>query len=354
MTKKILIVGITKNGMGATSGIMTEIMSKIPEDCELYFCGYEGKCGISKSKYNLSLPDPRYGIKWSAVCYRIQRKILYKLGKENFLLGVKSIYTHLQKYAYLNFDMVLGIAGLFGFMEAAYQFAHKNHIPFKLVYFDPFTNHSLAKNIYKREKVEHRWLAYADKVYYNLENLVPKHLQKLTKFVGFYIPFGPKKLTGWKQNDTLIYGGSFYKGIRDPELLYRFADSIKNSGVSIECYSSLKYCPKNVNIYFAPMLSRKQFEQKCLSARALIYIGNSDKNLKSSKYLEYMAWHKPIIGINIEPDNEVRKYKYYLDADDPELIEKLKRITPQELLAYNPLVDFPNRDPQKLADELFS
>jgi hypothetical protein len=63
-----------------------------------------------------------------------------------------------------------------------------------------------------------------------------------------------------------------------------------------------------------------------LEAKALIYIGNSGGNSKSSKYLEYISWKKPIVGINVETDNEVRKYKYYFDEKDPDLILKLNKI----------------------------
>ena len=353
MTKRILLVGITKGGTGPTSGIMTKVMDQIEGNCEIYFCGYDPNTPSLDDKYNLCLSDPRRGISTPALRYRIRRKIHHLLQWDDCTLGSQTIFTHLQKYAHLNFDLVIGIAGIFSFVEAAYQFARQNHLPLKLAYFDPFTNNSLAKNIKKREKLEQRWLSYAEKLYYNLENLVPAHLQKCNKLVGFHIPMFPQPLTTWTQDNALIYGGSFYKGIREPELLYRFANSVKNSRFSIECYSNLKYYPKDSNIHFAPMLNRKQFEQKCLSARGLIYIGNSDKNLKSSKYLEYIIWHKPIIGVNVEQDNEVRKYKYYVNENDPKLIEKLKSITQAELLAYDPLLDFPNRDPKVLAEELF-
>ena len=343
MKRKILILGASLGAQDAVSGIMTDMAGYLSEGQELYFCGFGNVDSVQADKNNIIIPTPGH----------LYRRILTLLQLDTCTLYTKSILAALKKYEGIKFDLVIGVSGVFSFMEAAYTFAVKNNIPFKIVYFDPFVNNRFTKSQKQRKRIEEKWLARADNLYFNIENECPAYLQKSAKLKYFYIPMFLKPYKNCKTEKTLIYGGTFYRKIREPKLLYDFAKKIKGKGFKIECYSELKRYPKNLGIDFFPKLKREDFDKRCQKALALIYAGNSGGDCKSSKYLEGIALHKPVIGINVEPDNEVRKYKYYLDADDQKLIEKLNSITQEELANYNPFNDFKHRDPKKLTDMLF-
>ena len=345
MTRKILIVGASFGAQDAVSGIMTDLAAYAPENTELYFCGFNKEKPVNE--HNIYLPIPNFKSE-------LKRKICTALQIDTCVQNSGIILSYLQKYEHLKFDLVIALGGVFGFIEAAYKFARKNNIPLKIVYFDPFSNNLFAKNPQKRRALEKRWLNYADNLYFNADNTCPDYLKTYPKVKPFYIPLFLRPVHPCIPNNTLIYGGTFYRRIRKPELLYNFANSVANKGFKIQCYSTLKKYPENTEIEFYPIISRADFEKRCRLAQALIYIGNSaGGDSQSSKYLEYIALHKPVIGVNVEADNEVRKYKYYLDEKDPQLPQKLNAIKQTDLAAYNPFDDFPHRAPQTLADMLF-
>lgn len=344
MKRKILIVGASFGAQDAVSGIMTDLAAYTPADTELYFCGFNKE--KQQNAHNIYLPIPNFKSE-------IKRKICTALQIDTCTQNSDIILNHLQKYSHLKFDLVIAVGGVFSFIEAAYIFATENKTPLKIVYFDPFSNNLFTKNPQKRQTIEKRWLAYADNLYFNADNNCPDYLKKNPKVKLFYIPLFLRPVQTCTPNSTLIYGGTFYRRIRKPKLLYNFACTVANKGFKIQCYSTLKHYPKNTGIDFYPILNRADFEKRCQAAQALIYIGNAGGDAQSSKYLEYIALRKPVIGVNVEANNEVRKYKFYLDEKDPQLPQKLNTIKQEELLAYNPFDDFPHRMPQVLADMLF-
>ncbi len=344
--QKILIVGAGLGASDAVSGIMTNLANLVLNKQEVYFCGPNSIGTLLEDEHNIYVPIPN-------LKSEIYRKIRTLFRLDSCISDAKLIFSILEKYANLEFDLVIAVGGVFSFIEAAYLFSLKYNIPLKIIYFDPFANNVFSINPKKRMQIEKRWLSYADVLLFNIENTCPSYLQRSPKLKYFYIPMFLKPVKNLTQDRTLVYGGAFYRHIRTPKLLYDFALSIKNKGFTIECYSQLKHCPQDIGIKFFPTLRRKDFEKRCQSASALIYIGNSGGDSKSSKYLEYIAMHKPIIGINVEPDNIVRKYKYYIDERDPHLIDKLNNINQDEILAYSPYIDFPNRNPKTLTDILF-
>ena len=355
MTKKVLIVGATLHGVNAVSSIMEGIVQAAPKNCEIFCFGFEENNGAVYEPGNYLIQNPYEGYSPLALYFRLQRKYLHLRKKDSALLASSYIFHRLEAVTrQQKFDLVIAVIGQFCYAEAAYLYASKHHIPLKIIYFDPFTDKTLSAIFPHRISVEKRWVSYADELYYNLENVFPSKETLNKKWIGFYIPIIPKDLTHWQLNRTLVYGGTFYPKIREPQLLYDFAVSIENRGVEVECYATLKTYPKQSSIRFFPLLTREAFSQKCREARALIYIGNTNFVSKSSKYLEYVAWRKPIVGINVEPDNDVRKYKYYFDAQDKDLIGKLNEVSPEELKNYNPANDFPERDPRQLAERLFA
>ena len=355
MTKRILVVGAAKRGKDAVSGIMESLVAYAPESTGIYFFSFRKEEEKVPDSFDWSVADLHTLL--SPITWWFQgKKRLFRVFKWDDCLWASSYaYYKLNRLAKnIRFDAVIGVAGLFYYTQAAYLFACKHNLPLKLVYFDPFTNNITTRNLARRLAIEKQWLGYAKQVYYNAENILPEEGILKKKAIPFYIPISLKSLQNWCRNNSLVYGGNFYPQIRQPNGLYELAQSLQDTDWKIECYSNLRNHPVMNNVKFAPLLQRSAFEQRCNQAGALIYIGNCGGNCRSSKYLECMGYRKPIVGINVSKDDEVRKYKYYWDATDSEWIERISDIPDEELRSHNPFVDFPQRDPKKLARVLFS
>lgn len=351
MSKKILVIGAAQGGKDPVSSIMTSLAAYAPNTAEVYFFSFRRKAEQTNGPSDVSVPD-LHTITSPLTWWFQGKKRLYNVLKwDNCLWASSYAYYKLSRLT-TQFDVVIGVGGLFYYIEAAYWLSVRRKIPLKLVYFDPFTQNIATRDLPLRKRLEQKWLAYADVLYYNLENTPPEIRSEKTK--GFYIPIFPRVLPDWQRNNTFLYGGNFYRQIRTPDGLYDFARSIQSTGWRIECYSNLQKPQPLKPIKFGPLLPHNDFKHKCAQAGALIYIGNTGGEARSSKYLEYISYRKPVIGIQVAPDDPVRRYKYYLDATDLNLIKKLDAISADELKNYNPWVDFPEREPQAWAAHLFS
>ncbi len=353
MTKTILLIGATKHGTSAESLILENLIQLAPKNCDIHCFGFAEKNQNIQEEKNYLIAHPFEGYSLNSLFYRFKGKIYSLLKKDKAILAASYILRQLTKATKdLKLDLIIAVAGQFSFIEAAYLFASKHNLPLKIIYFDPFTQNISTINLQMRKALEKKWLSYANNLYYNLENSYPENLNK--KMRGFYIPIFLKPLENWQRNKTFLYGGAFYKQIRKPDGLYAFAKAIKNTAWHIECYSNLRDYPKISNIKFSPVISRADFHQKCQQAGALIYIGNTGGNSTSSKYLECIGYRKPIVGIQVAANDPVRKYKYYFDATDKNLIHKLSALTASELKNYDPFACYPERNGKNLAETLFS
>ncbi|MCR5504967.1 MAG: hypothetical protein K6E94_05405 [Elusimicrobiaceae bacterium] len=126
MKRKVLILGASFEGADAVSGIMSNITNYVSGDCEIYFCGYNNAVSPQMKEHDISINNPHHN---PTLYFRIKRKIFNELELDTCIFDAKNILARLKKYDYLKFDLVLGVAGIFSFIEAAYLFAKKKNIP---------------------------------------------------------------------------------------------------------------------------------------------------------------------------------------------------------------------------------
>jgi len=353
--KKILVVGASVNGSDAVSNIATLLADCGNENYLFYFLGFGDKNG-NKKKINgikdLTIVDPFK----KNIFYRLLRKAMYIFKIDNAKLASHYVYKKIKKECNgIKFDYIISMSGRFCYTFAAFKYANKNRITMRIIYFDNFVDNMYTRNKKMRIREEKKWLEYVDNIFYNDENKNCLVHNKSDKFVPFKIPISNKivDIKHAELNNYLIYGGSFYKGMRDSNELYKLACKLVGTKYKIKCYSNLINPVKNDKIEFNDFVSHDEFVNECKKATALIYIGNSNEDVVSSKYLEYISLKKIIVGINVNKNEEVRKYLYYFDYDNEDLIKKIENVKCSNINCYNPYVDFPNRSPVELFKKFF-
>lgn len=350
--KKILIIGMNFDNSNAVSNIMKSIITSSDEKLQITCIDFSSKTYTSKSPngiINITFKNP-----YENLIYKILRHIAIRLKLEDY--PITSLYLDLKMKKTIldnNFDVVYGISGLFAFTYSAYKYSKQNNLPLRIINFDPFANGTLARKVKQRRRVEEACLKYADIMYYNADNIAPNYKQYKEKLKPFYIPIPTYDTSDNHVADYLVYGGIFYQSIRNPILLYNFVKENIDSLNEVFCYSNIIDEMKIPNLKMLPLLPQEEFIKKCKNAKALIYIGNKNANSKSSKYLEYIALKKPIIGINVEKDNEVRKYPFYFDESQKNLMEKINSINNKSIIDFEPLTIYPHRNPKSIFNELF-
>lgn len=114
----------------------------------------------------------------------------------------------------------------------------------------------------------------------------------------------PVDLANVNKAPTLVYGGAFYKGIRNPEnMLELFSTLFKEIDLKIKFYSFgdcedliSKYIEKNSGVIKKyGKVDREIIEKEYNKASFLISIGNTINNQTPSKVIEYISFGKPII-----------------------------------------------------------
>ena len=353
MKNNILIVGATFQGNDAVSNILSSLFyENVADDVQLYFLGYSKKNNetvINNHIYDYSLSNPFD----TSLGYRGLRKLYSILHIDDRKLSTYYIYNKINRIGKnVPFSLIISASGRYCYSFASYYYAKKHNIELKIIYFDPFANNVYAINKRKRRKEEQAWINYASKIYYNAENLIPDEAKDDNIFSPFKIPVITRKQINTKKENVILYGGTFYSGIREPDGLGALEQQILGSGITIRCYSNISSVDWETNIEFLPLISSKEFKEKCQSAKALIYIGNIGGNSTSSKYLEYISLKKPIIGINVSESDEVRKYPYYIDCEGGRVLELLESIDEEALLEFNPNDVYPDRNAQRFAREL--
>lgn len=356
--QKILIVGASLSSNDAISNIINNMLACMNEDIIFYVFGYSNynsvQANLSPQIVDLSVENPRVKFIYRALdkMYR-----LVHLDRE----AITSVYAY-QKMKYLcrgkKFDLIVSLSGLFCFANIAYKYSKKNNIPLRTVYFDPYVDNLYTLNIRKRKSKELKWAKQSEVILYNAENSRPKYIDA-SKTIPFKIPIfissirisDPKDIDEELSN-ALVYGGTFYPGIRTPDGLFELADKIAGTNIKIFCYSTFIHDAYKNILYFKPLLTANEYKKVCAKAKGFIYIGNNGGNSTSSKFLEYISFKKPIVGINVSELDEVRRYPYYIDIYD-DVYNKLTHIDQDIINGYNPYIDFPDRKPEKFFNKIF-
>ena len=356
--KNILIIGASINSNDAVSNIIKKLLLCGDNSFTFYIFGYDrykNEYNIEQSKskpriIDLSIPNPQLKL-----CYRVLDKMYRILHHDRDSITSMYAYYRLQRQCKgISFDLIVSLSGLFSFANISYKFSKKNNIPLRMVYFDPYVDNIYTNNYRKRKRKEIRWAKHSELVLYNCENHKPRYME-ITKTIPFKIPIFevPIEVLDKKtKSDYLVYGGSFYPKIRDPYGLFGLADKLEGCNTRIYCYSNFSHEPYKDILFFYSQLSSKEYEKKCINAKGLIYIGNIGGNSVSSKFLEYISYHKPIIGINVNNVDEVRRYPFYFDMSD-NIGDKLRKIDSEKLIKYDAYVDYPDRRPEMLFAKMF-
>ena len=355
MEKKILIVGATSGGSNAVSQIIYRIISSGNEDCVFFLFGFNEGSFAARTKSNVH--DILVKNPFKVIFIRALRKIKVLLKQDIILFP--TIYTYLlleQKCRILDPDLIVAVSGRFCYAEAAYLFAKKHNIPLRIVCFDPFKSNTVFYiNEKKRESVYSRWIKYSEKIFWNFENVVLGSDKSNIKTSVFKIPIGNVVNENKSDKRSIVYGGSFYGDHRTPEGLYKLNKLLSGTSYHIYCFSNYHDDNSYENLTFVSLVDPDKYSDICNNATAFIYIGNVNTNSISSKYLEYVVYKKPIIGIQVQQNNEVRKYPYYIDmeAEGDHIVSKLTEYCLLDKTDYLPTSTYPDRDPKFIFREFF-
>ena len=347
MYKHILIVGCTAIDSDAVSPIIKNIIEQADNEQSFVCIGYSEKSFVKRINDNLvsiGIKDPFLGN--NAISYRILRRLYLWLNKDNFLLSTRYAFKKIKTLIKdEQFDLIIGCSGRFCFSEVGYKLAKERLIPLRLAFFDSCVYNPYVRNRAKRLKKQNEWISYAQKLLINIEAQSRLQDSDLSKTEFFKIPIRNRQVSFDRDSKNYIYGGTFYKNIREPDDIIKFADSLENDKDIVICYSNIPQEKSNNKIKFRKILPYAEFIDVCQSAKALIYIGNKGTDVVSSKFLEYLSLKKPIIGINVSEKDDVRKYPFYFDSDDDLLCEKIDSITINDLCGYDCYSDYPDRNP---------
>lgn len=280
---------------------------------------------------------------YNKMSYKIIRKLCGFIKVDYFSLSTNYLLKHIpNEYENIPFDIVYGVSGLFCYSNVAYEFAKKHAYRLRLIHFDPFINPRLQNTINRRRYYENNWLQYAEMLFFDTDNHHPDNIGYKDKIIPFRIPIEVRSISK-DFGSYYLYGGIFYEKIRNPSLLLDFCK--ENIDIDVQCYSNYKADCTLTNLQLNPLIDHDVFVEKCKNAAGLIYIGNTGIKSVSSKYLEYIGMRKPIIGINVEKVNDVRKYPFFVDVNEKGWKDKLRIISKKELEQYNPYFDYPDRNP---------
>lgn len=167
--------------------------------------------------------------------------------------------------------------------------------------------------ICQKEHREHYTKKY-DK--YNLEKVHYLGVPLLTE----------KKVDEKRENNPkiVLYAGSLFKDIRNPEYIINSFKHCKNTILKIYTPADKKWLAELVgdsnNIELYNPVSHDEIEKLSMGADAFLNIGNSYKSAAPSKMIEYMSYGKPIIStyrIDDDPsDVLLSKYPLALSFDE--------------------------------------
>lgn len=353
----VLFLGFT-NGAGATNSIMYKTMEFFPLDAKksFYTMAYdsENKAEEHNGITYLSIKDPFSGYRRFLI--RMGRKIRSLLHMDYSLCSWRYLFRKARSVVRKNnIDVVVGVSGSSFYMKAAFEVARKTHKKLVLLYFDPYTRNVFSRNPKKRLKEEKKWLKLASSVLYDQDGREPP-----VKCSGpnepFLIPIFCNALGNKTPiSNTVVYGGTFYPGIRDSKILVDYMNAHASDGVKFEIYTnSPEINRKEGLVEVFPLMPSALFTKECEKALAVIAIGNGNNHkLIPSKLLEIIGLRKPIIGLNFPEDTSYfRRYPYYFEGRDSSALYKIKQLSLKDLDHYDPLRDFPERDPRIFAAKL--
>jgi hypothetical protein len=353
--KNILIVGTRPEEASAISSVVDRICHVLSSTFQFSF--FSINYGHSKPQFlaesaSFLMSDPISG--FFHVGRRIERKLSFSLGLDTGLFASREISSKLSStFEGKSFDCVIAVAGNFAFFQAAFSFAKRSGLPLCLFYVDPFTSNPFAKNSRKRYENEKRWLDYCETAFYDKDGPEPPLQGDSSKMVPFLIPLDQKEGKFHEMNRSIVYGGSFYPGIREPDGLIDLARRKDMSEFTFEIYTDCFPFIDLPNVNVHPLIPKNEYLNKISNASATVVVGNSTNlRYQPSKYLEAISLKCPIIGVNNGAEiYELQKYPLYFDSHDPELPKKIQSLQARDF-SFDAFQIYPDRDP-KVVGEIF-
>jgi hypothetical protein len=285
---------------------------------------------------------------------RILRKFKTMLRLDTGLASSKFAQKRIGKlYGKSKIDAVIAVGGLFSLVEAAFHFAREQNIPFTIIYVDPFTESQYAKG-HRRLKVEKRWLSYATSVFYDADGIKPPLNEFDYKKKPFFIPISDPVACLPDLEPIIIYGGSFYPGLRDVNDLQPLISRKDMKNYRFHVYSNLGIQKSKGTTSFFSSVEKNQFNDLVAKSMALIVIGNkTSQKSQPSKFLYGISQRKILIGINLgQKKADFSRYPFYFDSLDPNLPQEIQKVTKDELLSFDVYGAFPERNPAVFAQQI--
>jgi hypothetical protein len=348
----LLIVGAGFDGGGATPAVLCEIFTqKAFSDFDITFFGY-GPVGVSTQKgiRCINICDPYIG--FSHIFVRAYRKARFLLREDVFPSGVGYVTNCLKKATKMKkFDMVLGTPGTF--MECAYRFSKATGSPFSMIYTDPFSENPLSIAFKEeRARIERRWERDASLIFYDHDGPEPPFIEYIDKKHEFYLPIPKPVVALPRRKKTIVYGGSFYPGLREPNGIFELARREDMKDYTFDIYSNVKAPSEATNVKVHGFTSVDKFKEVCLESSAVIVVGNKTSvTYMPSKFLTDISLRRPIIGVDTGSELlYLQKYPFFINYKDERLPQKLEAFSTDELLSFQPYRAFPERKPEDIAN----
>ena len=353
---RVLVIGANERNPNAVNGILWNAETRLASFGDIVFTniGFGPNDDVFHSKgiatYSLTDATRR------KVVGRIKRKALDTLRRDTGLLGWQLLYRKGIELSHEeSFDVIVGAAGDFANMKAAFELSQTLGIPFFPMYFDGYTNNPTTAFASRRALEEKRWLQGASAVAYDADGIKPIDVEGTPGPEPFFIPIF-STLSKQIPTSKIVYGGLFYPDFRPASSIERLMDAFRGSDYEFEVFSNQpSFQTANPNCHARGLVAYEEYQKACSEACAFIVLGNATKEgTIPSKLLETMGYGKPIIGMNFAALPEhAKRYPLFLNGDEnmADLPQKLA-----SLLDKRESVDifslFPERNPDRLCEQL--
>lgn len=119
-----------------------------------------------------------------------------------------------------------------------------------------------------------------------------------------------------KNSINCVFAGSFYRDLRNPEIMLDIFSKIKDKRIKLHLYSTgcedlvERYSSKCNSIVVHGRVPYEEIQRVYHKANVLLNVGNANADFIPSKTFEYIATGKPIINFyyGTEPDSVLERY----------------------------------------------
>jgi len=318
---------------------------------------------------------------------RIQAFVLWPDNLRWFYL--KSYKKAQELHCKLSFDLIISICNPFTAHLSGLKFVQSNpYVKWISITFDPVMTASLYRRSYVIPALKRKLNNRAERKIFEKSDFI-----LLTREISNTNPELSRQYQGKidiieylleentcdqgslffdEEKIYLVFAGTLYKSIRNPECLLKTILQINNTKIQLHlfitsgCESIVRRLAQKSNgsiVIHAPV-DASEIKSIYRKANVLVNIGNSDPSFKPSKLFEYISTGKPIINFfkNGIIDNVLQKYPLSLQIDcdkttiveAAELVEKFcLEYKDEEISWVNVKGMFPEHDVEAIRNVLF-